>query len=173
MFASALAIFVTGSAAAYVLVSVAGVNVPRYYPTLREFSYEIVPEAISMSLYGRMLYAFGAGLAVVIVHLILRPILAHIKLVKLRHLTVLAYTTVWFAISWIIVEEWHKWGIQKRGLDTTLPVNDEFYLAIIGLITFFGGVLLTAAGVKRVANVSHSAKKRMAGAQTNGRSEQM
>jgi len=179
LFSSSLAIFLAGSAASYMLVAVAGVNVPRYYPTLREFSYEVVPDVLSMSLYGRMLYALIGGLAVTIVHILLRPLLAQVKLVKLRYLTVLAYSVVWLTISWIIVEAWHDWGIQERGLDTTLPINDELYLAVIGLVTLFAGVLLTSAAVKRMAALSGSVgltgsvNKSATGAQKNGRSAGM
>ncbi|MFH0830797.1 MAG: hypothetical protein V1895_01935 [Parcubacteria group bacterium] len=135
LFSSAIAIFVTAASALYILIDLAGVNTPRYYPTL----------------YGRLLYVLVGALAITIVHVILRPIFRQVKLIKTAYLTVFATVTTWFAAAIIIVKKWHE-------LNNTPLVNDELYLWIVGAIVFFGGVLLTAAATKRIESLNPTKK---------------
>lgn len=148
---AAAGIFVAASSAAYILVDLASVNLPRYYPVLHVFSVEPIKDQVAMGFYGRFIAALVAGVAVTALFLLLSPMLRGLKLVHVGYTTVFAATCAWLAIAVIVVEEWHEWGLVKRSLDTSAAVNGELLLAIIGLGVFLGGLLLTAAAVRRVA----------------------
>jgi|GEM_PF-6506512 len=164
LFTSSIAIFVTAAAVCYIIVALAGVNVPRYYPTLRSFSFDDLAAQqsalISMRLYGRILFTLAGATVVTIGHLVLRPLFGRVKLIKTGYLTVFATVSIWFAASIIVVEEWHAWGIEKAEVQVSGIVNDALYLAGIGVLVFFGGILLTAFAVKRVAAIGRAKTQR-------------
>lgn len=156
--AATVGVFVAASSAAYVLVDLAGVNLPRYYPVLHVFSVEPIKDQIAMGFYSRCAAAFIAGLAVAAIYLLLSPLLRILHLVRTSQVTVVVSTVVWFAIATVVTQQWHEWGLVKRGLDTTTAVNGELVLFIVVLVGFCLGVVLTAGAVRRVAALNPPAR---------------
>lgn len=157
LFSSSVAIFAAAASALYLLVEIAGVNVVLYYPTLRMFSFQVEPELYSMTYFGRVGYAIAGALVITALHIFLRPLMRRIQLIKLSALVAFMAVATWFTAAIITVQTWHELGIARRALDTTAPINDELYLAIIGTIILFGGVLLTSFAVRRVKSLTKSA----------------
>jgi magnesium-transporting ATPase (P-type) len=133
LFSSSIAIFVTAATVCYVTLELAGVSFPsEKFPPL----------------YGHTLYAFIGACAVTLAHLILRPLFFRIKLIKTYYITVFANASLWFGITCSILN-----ALRER-----VTPADAIYLAGTGVLTFFGGILLCAFAVRRVARLSKSAE---------------
>ena len=154
LLAAAIGIFVAASSAAYILVDLAGVNWPRYYPVLRVFSVVPIEGEVSMGFYGRFAVALAAGVLITAIFLLVSPILRALHLLRTGYVGIFAATSTWMATAIIVVEEWHVWGLEKRGLDNAEAINPELQLFGWGLAVFLVGMLLTVAAVRRVASLN-------------------
>ncbi len=153
LFTLANLVFVFSAAISYIALGLAHVNLPRYYPALRQVSIAPIKDAVAMGFYGRFFAAIIAALIITVAFLIFYPLLKKLDLTHLALTNKLMIAAVWFAASIIVIEEWHEWGIEKRGLDTTNFFNSEFGLFLLGLLVFFGGIFLTALGIARVKKI--------------------
>lgn len=154
LLAATVGVFVATACAAYLLVEVAGVNVPLYYPTLQTFSVLPIAGQTGVAIYGQFAAALGMGLLAAAGFLLLSPVLRALHMLRVGFITVLAYTTTWLTVSLLVVKTWHDWGIERRGLETIAGINAELRLFFVGVAIFLLGVLITAAAVRRIATLN-------------------
>jgi len=154
LFNISAAFFVISSSFSYIALGLAGVNVPRYYPELRVISIEPLADQISMGFYGKFIMALIVGIILTIGFAVFYPLLKKLELASLALTNKLMAGVVWFSVSLIVMEEWHKWGIEKRGLDAPTLFNTEMGLFLLGLLVFLLGILFTAAGISRVKTLN-------------------
>lgn len=153
-----LAVFMSATTFCYVAIDLAGVNVPRYYPLLRDYSTVPIADQISMGFYGRVAVALAAGIILTVLHSIFLPLFRRLGLIRHPFGYGLMVTTVWFSAVVIILEEWHNWGIVKQKLDTGGLFNTEFGLFMMGALVLVIGILLTAGALRRAVILSSDKK---------------
>ena len=129
LFTISVIIFVSVSSLAYALMNLAGVNWPRYYPNLRDIALESIPGEIDMGFDGRFMVALLYGLIGVSIYLIISPIAQRFNLIKTSHAMLMMTTAFWSSLAMFVIEEWHDWGVVKRGLETAGLFNNEFFHA--------------------------------------------
>jgi len=169
-FTTSVQVFLISASVAYVLIPMAGVNVAKYYPVLHVFSTAPLEGEISMGFYGRVFVALIFGIVISFLHAGLSPFMRKLGLIKSSSFTSRANAVVAFALAIIVVEEWHKWGIEKRGLDGTDFYNIEFALLLLGVFIFVGTTALVHAAVERVKYVTRPdrpAQKSLNGGESN------
>lgn len=153
LFTLANPVFVFSAIVSYIILGLAHVNLPRYYPGLRQISIEPIKDAVAMGFYGRFFTALIMALILTGLFLIFYPLLKKLDLTRAGLINKLMIGAFWFGAAVIVVEEWHEWGIEKRALDTTNFFNSELGLFLLALLIFFGGVVLTALGFARIKRI--------------------
>ncbi len=153
-----LAVFLSATSFCYIAIDLAGVNVPRYYPLLREFSIEPIADQISMGFYGRVVVALVAGIILTGLHSIFLPLFNRLGMLRHPFAYGLTTATIWFSATIIVLEEWHNWGIVKRKLEGGGMFNAEFGLFLLGIVGLVAGILLTAAALRRSVVLSSPKK---------------
>ena len=153
-----LAVFLSSTSFCYMALDLAGVNLPRYYPVLRQFSVTPIKDQISMGFYGRVVYALAAGLAITLLFWIFSALFNRLGLLRHAFLYGVMTATVWFAAALIVVKEWHEWGLEKRELTGGGTINPEFGLFLLAVLIVGIGGMLTAAALRRGVVLSSAEK---------------
>jgi len=147
------AVFVISATVSYVLAGLASLNLPRYYPQLHSWSTVAMDGEIAMGLFGRFAWALVVGLVVALLYLLFSRGISQLrKKVPAIFWASATAVTLSFGSAVIVVEEWHKWGLEKRGLEQGGLFNAELGLFLVGLAVFILGIGLLMLAWRRVAS---------------------
>lgn len=133
----ALMFFLAISSFSYVFSGITELNLPKYYPVLREWSMATL-EGVGMSFYAKVAVSLAASLVLSVVFYVIFPLLSKFVGNTSGHVLGFAQGVIVISLFFFIGEEWHKWGIEKRKLDNGLFFNKELGFYIILLILFMG-----------------------------------
>jgi len=153
LFTVSLMLFVSVGSLGYALTDLAGVNAPRYYPLLKIFSNQNLPDEIAMGHYGRLLTAVILGAIGVLIYLLISPVAHRFDLLHSHHVVVVMTTSVWMAVALIIIQEWHQWSIVERNLENGRFFDTEFWLLFGALNVLFFGLLFNAGFEHRITKL--------------------
>lgn len=116
-----------------------GINLPRYYPLLGEWSI-LALEGPSMGYYGAISFTFLLAFPLALIFYFLEPILQKYLEIRFKTFKSLSTAFIVFGIFYFIAKEWKKWGIEKMGPVSEGFLNVEFWF-FIGLLGGFLGLL--------------------------------
>jgi hypothetical protein len=160
LFTLSTIIFVSVSSLSYALMNIAGVNWPRYYPSLGETLSVTVPGQVDMGFDGRFLVSLLYGCIGIVIYLLISPIAQRFHLIKTSHAMLMMTTAFWSSLAIFILEEWHAWGIEVAGQESPGLFNNEFLLLFGSLLVLFFGILFNAGFEHRMTHiVKHLGKK--------------
>ena len=135
---SALNLFLILTIFILVFGNLIGINLPKYYPVIREWS--IGPlEGPSMGFFGAVGFAVLLALPLALIFYFFAPNLQ--KYLEIRFKTFKNLSTAFFifGIFYFVVKEWREWGIDKMGLADNGFLNAEmiFLTVVLGLFLIF------------------------------------
>lgn len=112
-----------------------GLNLPKYYPLLRQWSI-LSLEGPSMSYFGAVGFSILLALPLSILFYLALPYLQKYQEIRFKTFKTLSTASVLFGISYFVAKEWKKWGIEKMGLKSEKLFGTEFWFFILVLILF-------------------------------------
>jgi len=112
-----------------------GLNLPKYYPLLREWS--IAPlEGPSMGFFSAVGFSILLALPLSILIYWFLPYKQKFLEIRFKTFKNLSTAFILFGIFYFVAKEWKKWGIEKMGLKSDSFFGPEFWLFIIVLVLF-------------------------------------
>ncbi len=123
--------FVIVSVFIYVFSGILGVNVLKYHPVENKWLSYGIEGSPSMGYYGKI--AFSLPLAIILS--IGFYFVFSNRRIDAKCMKGASILSVLYGMFFFIGEEWHAWGIAKRGLDSKVFFNFELvsYLIVLGL----------------------------------------
>lgn len=119
----------------YAFSGLAGINLPRYYPTLNQWSIAAL-EGPAMGFFAKVPFALIPATTIAIIFYLAAPWLqAHIE-IRLKTFKNFSTMAILFGMMFFVVEEWHSWGIVKQKLEGSGFFNAELNLLIISTAVF-------------------------------------
>ncbi len=140
---TALNFFLILAISILVFSSSSGVNLPRYYPVLHQWS--ILPlEGPSMGFYGKVGFVLLLALPITAIFYFLEPVLQKYMEIRFKTFKSLSTAFIIFGILYFVAKEWKKWGIDKMGLAEGGFLNSEliFFTVVLGLFLILLFLLL-------------------------------
>lgn len=133
--------FVAISSFVYVFSGIAQINVPLYYPVLREWHVEKLKDAISMGFYSKLAFALVVGFVTAFVS----TLFARRNNLNLDRLIGFTKASAVIGVLFFIAEEGHKWMIEKMKYDLEkFFFNYEMLVFVIVLGIFCTALCLSA-----------------------------
>lgn len=123
--------------AIFILVfsNLVGLNLPKYYPLLRQWSISPL-EGPSMGYFGAVGFSILLALPLAILFYWLLPFTQKYSEIRFKTFKNLSTAFILFGILFFVAKEWKKWGIEKMGLKSETFFGSEFWLFVIVLILF-------------------------------------
>ncbi len=140
---AALNFFLILSTSILVFSNLIGVNLPRYYPSLRQWS--ILPlEGPSMGFFGAVGFTLLLAFPITVIFYFLEPVLQKYLEIRFKTFKSLSTASLVFGILYFVAKEWRKWGIEKMGLSGGGFFNSEltFFIITLGLFLILLSLLL-------------------------------
>ncbi|KKK60348.1 hypothetical protein LCGC14_3025270 [marine sediment metagenome] len=131
---SALNFFLISAIFILVFSNLAGVNLPRYYPILHQWS--VLPlEGPSMGFFGTVGFVLSLAIPMTVIFYFLEPVLQVYMEIRFKTFKSLSTAFIIFGILFYVAKEWKKWGIDKMGLGVGGFLNSEFtfFLLLLGM----------------------------------------
>lgn len=118
-----------------VFSNLVGINLPRYYPLLGQWSITSLGGP-SMGFFGAVGFAILLALPLTLLFYWFLPIKQKHLEIRFKTFKNLSTAFIIFGILYFIAKEWEKWGIEKMGLKGESFFGAEFWLFIAILILF-------------------------------------
>lgn len=125
----------------YVFSGLTGLNLVRYYPVLREWSVTKL-DGPSMGFFGKLLFALPITAIITLLYAAVYDWTT--KTFGKLCCRGLAIGSLIFGYFFYVAEEWHKWGIDKPGLDNGKFINNEFWFFIVVMILALISLMIPA-----------------------------
>lgn len=132
---SALNFFLILAIFILVFSHLSGVNLPKYYPLLREWSIKPL-EGPAMGYFGIVGFSILLALPASILFYLTLPYKQKYLEIRFKTFKNLSTASILFGIFYFVAKEWGKWGIEKMGLKSEGFFGAEFWLFITILILF-------------------------------------
>lgn len=124
-----LAIFVL------VFAKLSGLNLPKYYPLLREWSITPLPGP-AMGYFGAVGFSLLVALPLAILFYWFLPFIQRYQEIRYKTFKNLTTAFLLFGLLFFVAEEYKSWGIEKMGLKSESFFSPEFWLFLILLFLF-------------------------------------
>ena len=131
----------------YVFSGLAGLNMPVYYPVLRQWSIIPIEKAVGMAYYGKLFFALVLGAAFAFLGSLVKR-----RFTNEEELIGITKGTVILGLFFYLAEEWHKWGIEKMKFDTKNFLNYEFWYFLALTVLFVSILCIASGGCRRKKN---------------------
>ncbi|MFQ6049754.1 MAG: hypothetical protein ACE5J0_01810 [Candidatus Paceibacterales bacterium] len=132
---AALNFFLILSIFILVFSKLAGVNLPRYYPSLHQWSI-LSLKSPSMGFFGAIGFAILVAFPIAVIFYFLEPVLQKYLEIRFKTFKSLSTASIVFGILFFVAKEWKKWGIDKMGLAGGGFFNFEFIFFTVVLALF-------------------------------------
>ena len=123
--------------------NLSGVNLPRYYPVLHQWS--VLPlNGPSMGFFGAVGFVLLLAIPITVIFYSLEPVLQKYVEIRFKTFKSLSTASIIFGILYYVAKEWKKWGIDKMGLGVGGFLNSEFtfFTLVLGIFLILLFLLL-------------------------------
>lgn len=112
-----------------------GLNLPKYYPFLRQWS--IAPlRGVSMGFFSAVGFSILTALPLSILFYLVLPCKQKYLEIRFKTFKNLSTLAIIFGILYFAAKEWKEWGIEKMGLKSENFFSAEFWLFVVILVLF-------------------------------------
>lgn len=134
---SALNFFLILTVFVLVLSNILGLNLPKYYPALGQWSAAPL-KGIGMGFFGAVGFSIAVALPLSLVFYWLLPLRQ--KYLEIRYKTFKNLSTgfLLFGIFYFAAKEWKEWGIEKMGAKSAEFFGPEFWSFLVIFLFFLG-----------------------------------
>jgi hypothetical protein len=112
-----------------------GLNLPKYYPLLHQWSVSPLQE-VSMGFFSAVGFSILTALPLSILFYLVSPHKQKYLEIRFKTFKNLSTLAIIFGILYFAVKEWKEWGIEKMGPKSESFFSAEFWLFIAVLVLF-------------------------------------
>jgi len=138
---SIITTFIITGVFVYLFTGLTGLNLIKYYPTLRVWSVSKL-DAPSMGFFGKILFSIPVATLITLIYAALYKQTS--KTLGKLSCRGMAIGILIFGYFFYVAEEWHEWGITKTGLSGGGFFNTEFWFFIVITILLFASLAIPA-----------------------------